>query len=140
MLAFVGVCLMLFAQLGDAIHKDAVSHTQCAAHGEWVHTEGNEGATAAEETLAAATQHASSTQRARSHDRVQTQDVHLHGHHHCTVCLASREQSLDISALASSLVEPRRTAPEFEWAATRTSPHATPLTNAPKTSPPRHLS
>jgi len=139
-LAFVGVCLMLFVQLGDAIHKDAVPHTQCAAHGEWVHTEGHEGATIAEEALAAATQHASSTQRARTHDRLHAKEPHLHGHHHCTVCLASREQSLDTSALASSLVEPRPTASEFEWTVERASPHATPLTNAPKTSPPRQLS
>jgi hypothetical protein len=140
MLAFLGVCLMLFVQLGDAIHKDAVPHTQCAAHGEWVHAEGDEGATAVEETLAAATQYASKTQRARSHDRVQAQDLHLHGHHHCTFCLASREQSLELSVFASLLVELQPTAPAFEWAATGVSSQAKPLTNAPKTSPPRHLS
>ena len=136
LLALLGVCLMLLAQLGEAIHRDAVPHTQCAAHGEWVHAEAHGDASSIPDEIAAATQVASSEEMARARAHVEQDEPHVHGHHHCAFCLGSREQSVDAAVPLAFAVDWQPPEPRPVRAVERMTDGRSAWMDAPKTSPP----
>ena len=130
---------MLLMQLGDAIHRDAVPHTQCAEHGEWVHVDDHDDHGSTPARLVAAALRMSSLDSTRMADQADADTPHLHGHEHCTVCIGSREHQAEVSVAGQLMVLVGPLEASSRGSEAQVAFTAYPLSRAPKTSPPALL-